>query len=103
MSLNSFTAGLYNRLDANMKEIVRGSLLVFTLKIAGVGTNFGVNVVIARVLGADRAGVYYLALMVATIASVIGRVNRTNGPVESSGSVIDGAEKGKGFTDYSKH
>lgn len=76
--MKSFIASLYNRLDGTMKEIVRGSSLAFALKIAGAGAGFIVNVIIARVLGAEGAGIYYLSLMIATIASVIGRIGLDN-------------------------
>ena len=57
-----------------MREVLQGTSVAMTLKVLSVGLNFGYNVVLARFLGAQGAGVYYLALTVTTLASVLGRV-----------------------------
>lgn len=56
-----------------MGEVVRGATLAFVIKVAGAGLAFGFNVAIARLLGADGAGVYFSGLSVVMIGSVIGR------------------------------
>ena len=61
-----------------MKEVVRGTATAFTLKALGTGLSFGFNIILARLLGAKGAGVYYLALTVTTIASVVGRMGLDN-------------------------
>lgn len=63
-----------NRMDFHMKEVVRGASVAFTLKVFSVGLSFGFNVLLARLLGAEGAGIYFLALTVTTIATVFGRV-----------------------------
>jgi len=65
-------------MDHHMKEVVRGAATAFTLKALGAGLSFGYNVLLARLLGAKGAGVYYLALTVTTIASVLGRMGLDN-------------------------
>lgn len=62
------------RHDPHMRDVARGALLAFALKIAGAGLAFAFNIVIARLLGAEGAGLYFLALSVAVIGSVIGRL-----------------------------
>jgi O-antigen/teichoic acid export membrane protein len=67
-----------NLMDRHMKEVVRGAVTAFTLKALGAGLSFGYNVLLARLLGAKGAGVYYLAVTVTTIASVFGRMGLDN-------------------------
>lgn len=64
--------------DSHVQEVYRGTLLAFVLKVFSAGLAFSFNVAVARLLGADGAGVYFLALAVTTIASVIGRVGLDN-------------------------
>jgi len=61
-----------------MQEVVRGASVAFALKILGAGLAFGFNVLLARMLGANGAGVYFLALMVVSIATVLGRIGLDN-------------------------
>ena len=61
-----------------MKEMVRGATVALMLKVLSTGLVFGFNVLLARLLGAEGAGVYYLALTVTTIASVVGRMGLDN-------------------------
>jgi len=65
---------LWNRLDHHMREVLRGTSVAFVLKVCGVGIAFGFNVLLARLLGTEGAGIYYLALSVTTIATVFGRM-----------------------------
>ena len=61
-------------LDSHMREILRGASTAFLLKILGAFLNFCFYVAIGRLLGAEQAGMYFLALTVATVAAVLGRV-----------------------------
>lgn len=61
-----------------MREVLRGALVAFLVKIAGAGFAFAFNIYLARALGAQGAGVYFLALSVVTIASVIARFGMDN-------------------------
>jgi len=69
---------LLTQMDHHMKEVVRGAAVAFVLKVLGAGLGFGFNVLLARLLGAEGTGVYYLALTVTTIASVVGRMGLDN-------------------------
>ena len=66
------------REDPHMREVARGTMLAFVLKVIGAGLAFAFSVAVARMLGAEGAGLYYLALAVTTIGSVIGRVGLDN-------------------------
>lgn len=61
-----------------MQEVARGTAVAFALKIVGAGLAFALNVVLARLLGADGVGLYFLALSIVAIASVIGRLGLDN-------------------------
>ena len=71
-------AQLYHRLDDHMKEIIRGATTAFTLKTLGALLAFCLNVMLARILGVDGTGAFFLALTVSTIASVISRLGLDN-------------------------
>lgn len=64
--------------DPHMSEVARGTAIAFVLKVIGAGLSFGYNVAVARLLGAEGAGLYFLALSVTAIGSVIGRVGLDN-------------------------
>lgn len=62
------------RADPHMQEVVRGTMLAFVLKLVGSGLAFCFNVAVARLLGAEGAGLYFLTLSVTLIGSEIGRL-----------------------------
>jgi O-antigen/teichoic acid export membrane protein len=66
------------RMDPHLIEVLRGASVAFTLKVLGVGLSFSFNVLLARLLGAQGAGIYYLSLTVITIATVFGRIGLGN-------------------------
>ncbi|MGR3318947.1 MAG: flippase [Candidatus Anammoxibacter sp.] len=63
---------IINKFDNHMKEVVRGTSITFLLKVASAGLGFSFNVLLARTVGADGAGIYYMALTITTIAYTIG-------------------------------
>ncbi len=72
MSLRKRLAGL--AADPHLREVARGTVIALALKLAGAALSFAFNVVVARLLGAAGVGVYFLALSVAVIASIVGRI-----------------------------
>ena len=56
-----------------MQELLRGASIALSLKILAAGLAFGLNVVIARTLGADDAGLFFLSLILVTIAATLGQ------------------------------
>ncbi len=64
--------------DSHLREIIRGSSLAFVSRIFGAGFGFILNLLIARLIGANGAGIYFLALSVVTLATVAGRLGLDN-------------------------
>ena len=60
--------------NSHIVDLVRGASIAGLLKAVSAVLAFGLSVVLGRVLGADAAGVYFLALTTAMIAATIGRV-----------------------------
>lgn len=61
-----------------MREVLRGAAVTFVVKVLGAGLMFGFNVLVARLLGAEGAGLFYLAFTVVTVAVVFGRFGLDN-------------------------
>lgn len=61
-----------------MREVFRGAAISFVVKGSGAVFSFAFNILLARTLGVHGAGIYFLALTVTTIASVIARVGLDN-------------------------
>ena len=64
--------------DKHWREVLEKSFVAFVMKALGAGLGFAFNVLLARMLGADGAGIFFLALTVTTIASVFGRIGLDN-------------------------
>lgn len=69
---------LYTRLDEHLREVIHGASVALMLKVLGAIFHFGFNVLLARLLGAEGTGIYFLALTMTTIATVIGRMGLDN-------------------------
>lgn len=63
-----------NRLDSHLKELLQGTLVAFILRFLGTGLRFGYNALLAKTLGAEGAGIYYLALSITMVATIIGKM-----------------------------
>ncbi|HEY4706575.1 MAG TPA: flippase [Thermodesulfobacteriota bacterium] len=72
MSILDKTRVLRGSLDSHAKEVVSGAAVAFFLKALGAALAFLFNIVIARELGAEGTGVFYMALTVFNIAAVLG-------------------------------
>jgi len=85
-----------------MLEVVNGTAVALVLKVVGVGLAFSFNILLARMLGVEGAGIYFLALTVATIATVFGRMGLDNALLRftAANATIDNWEAVKGV--YSK-
>jgi O-antigen/teichoic acid export membrane protein len=57
-----------------MHEVLKGASSAFAIRALGVGCGFAFNVLLGRVLGANGVGIYFLALTLTTIATIIGRM-----------------------------
>lgn len=56
------------------RGVLRGASRAFTARVAGAGLAFALGVALTRALGPAGAGVYFFAVTVATIGSVVGRL-----------------------------
>lgn len=65
---------IWGRFDRQLRDVVTVAPLSFAFRTLGAVVNFAGGVAVARLLGADGAGTYYLAVTVVTIASVFSRV-----------------------------
>lgn len=61
-------------LDHHIQEILKKGALALFLKIISAALIFGFNILLARLIGAEGAGIYFLAMTVASIATLFGRV-----------------------------
>jgi len=64
--------------DEHMLEVLQGAAVSFAIKIIGAAFTFAFNVLLARLLGAEGAGIYFLALTLTTVAATIGRFGLEN-------------------------
>lgn len=62
------------KLDAQNKDMVRRTFNSMFMRVVRTGISFGFNVLLARILGADGAGVYALAYTITRISSIVGRI-----------------------------
>ncbi|NDY74285.1 flippase [Desulfobacter hydrogenophilus] len=61
-----------------MVEVVRGAGITFIIKVLSAGFAFAFNVLLARIVGAEGAGIYFLSLTIVTISATIGRFGLEN-------------------------
>lgn len=66
------------REDPHIREVSYGTLLAFILRILGSGLAFAFNVAVARMLGVEGAGLYFLALSITTTCAVLSSVGLNN-------------------------
>jgi O-antigen/teichoic acid export membrane protein len=69
---------MLDKLSSNNLELFRGSSIAFIIKIIGTGLTFTFHLIVARTLGADKTGLFFLSLTFITIASSLGRVGLDN-------------------------
>ncbi len=60
------------------KEIMHGAMSAFVLKIIAAAVAFGYNILLARMLGAEGSGIYFLSLTIVFIGATIGRLGLDN-------------------------
>jgi len=65
-------AWIARRLDEHMREVVAGAAVTLAVKVVGAGLMFGYNVVVARLLGVEETGSFFLALTVLQVCAVLG-------------------------------
>ncbi len=75
-----------------MKEIVSRGSLVFSLKVLAAASGLAFNLLLARLLGAEKAGIYYLSLSIIMTGALFGRMGLDNALLRFTAS---NAAKGK--------
>ncbi len=68
----------YRPSNADMHEVVSGTIVALGTRTVSMILVFLVNLVIARLLGAKDAGIYYLAISTVSIAAVFGTLGLDN-------------------------
>jgi len=68
----------FDRFDEHAFEVAKGAATAFLFKSLGAALAFTFNIVLARELGAEGAGVYYIALTVASVGAVFGSMGLGN-------------------------
>lgn len=76
--IQSIVRKLFYKLDIHTKEVLSGAFIAFALRSVGALLVFVLNVFIGRLLGAEGAGLYFLALSVVTIGAVITKLGLDN-------------------------
>ncbi|MBI1911527.1 MAG: flippase [Deltaproteobacteria bacterium] len=71
-------ASIRGRLDSHTIEVVRGASVAFILKALGAVLAFAFNIRLTKLLGADDAGIYFLAITIVTIAGSMSCVGLDN-------------------------
>ena len=64
--------------DRHTREVAGGAAVALVLRVAAAGLSFVFNIILARLLGIEGVGVFFLAFTVTTIASVTGRAGMDN-------------------------
>lgn len=64
----------FSEMDGHFREVLTGASVAFVLRILGAAAAFALNVIIGRLLGAEGAGLYFLALSVALIGSILAQL-----------------------------
>lgn len=60
--------------EGYMREVVAGASSAFVLKVIAAASGLGLSVALARTIGAEGAGVYFLAFTIITVAATTGRL-----------------------------
>jgi len=70
----SFASTVSAKLDHHAREILLGAGISLALRVLGAGLGFGFNVVLARMVGAEGTGIYFIGLSVVSVVSIFGRL-----------------------------
>jgi len=86
--------------DALARELTVRSAFALAAKITAIGVSFGFNVIVARYLGAEGAGAFFLATAVAMIASTIGRLGLDNTVIRFVSGAVAADDGGRAHGAY---
>ena len=81
---------------------MRGSAVAFLLKVVAAGLAFSLNVVLARLLGAEGSGIFFLTLTIVIIVSAVGSIGMENALVRFVASNVAAGHSAKVLGVYQK-
>jgi hypothetical protein len=61
-----------------MREVVAGASSAFVIKVIAAVSGLGLSIALARTIGAEGAGVYYLAFTITPVAATVARLGLDN-------------------------
>jgi O-antigen/teichoic acid export membrane protein len=102
MSLQNLISQYLERFDSHIQELLRGATVAVIFKIFAAFLMFGLNVVLARLLGAEGAGIFFLAFTIVLIVAAIARVGMENALVRFIAVNIEAEQPGKVLGVYQK-
>jgi len=68
----------FSKLDGHLQDVLKGASTALVIRVFGTVLGFIVSVMVARMLGADGSGVYFLTLSLVTIVATIARLGFDN-------------------------
>lgn len=89
-------------IDSHTQELVTGAGVAIVVKVLAAGCTFGLNVVLAKLLGASGSGIFYLALTVVVIVAAMGRIGMENALVKFIAANVVAKNTGKVLGVYRK-
>lgn len=81
-----------NENDSNFVEVALGALVSFLLKVVGAAAAFAFNVLLARVVGLEGSGIFFLALTIVTVVGVLSRAGLDNTVVRFTAAHSSGGD-----------
>jgi O-antigen/teichoic acid export membrane protein len=93
---------LYLRQNVHIQELMHGAAVAFLLKVIAAGMAFALNVVLARLLGAEGSGIFFLTLTIVIIVSAVGRIGMENALVRFVASNVAAGHIAKVLGVYKK-
>lgn len=78
---NNLVSNMINQ-KSHEKDLLVGAMNAFFLKLGAAGLTFFMHVVVARTLGANGSGIFFLAFTIVAIAATVGRFGLDNAIVK---------------------
>jgi len=101
-TLSNFFLTIVSRCDEHFQELLHGASVAFVLKILAAGSAFGLNVILARMLGAEGSGFFFLALSIVLVVATVGRIGMENSLVKFIAASVVSEHPGKVLGVYKK-
>lgn len=76
--VNLYKIPFIAKYDTHLQEVLKGSIVAFIIKCIGACLSFLYNLFLARTFGAEDTGIYFIALNVITVGTVLGQMGMEN-------------------------